>query len=89
MALASLLDDLLVVKKFLSTYPDLEQSYISVLPLARYLGSRGVGSTLADKRAEILDYADLHAELDEGTRSLTALLSRRKSIDRNCGELGL
>ena len=74
LALAFLLDDLPVVKRLLSTYPDLEQSYVSVLPLARYLASRGVGSTLADHRAEILDYADLHAELEEGTRSLTALL---------------
>lgn len=74
LALAFLLDDLLVVKRLLSAYPELEQSYVSVLPLARYLASRGVGSALADNRAEIFDYANLHAELDEGTRSLAALL---------------
>jgi glycosyl transferase family 29 (putative sialyltransferase) len=74
LALAFLLDDVSVVKRLLLSYPQLEQSYPSVLPLARHLASRGFGSTLADKRAEILAFAKLHAELDEGTSSLTALL---------------
>ena len=77
LALAFLLDDVSVVKRLLLAYPQLEQSYAFVLPLARHLASRGFGSTLADKRAEILAFAKLHAELDEGTSSLTALLGDR------------
>jgi hypothetical protein len=74
LALAFLLEDVSVVKRLLLAYPQLEQSYAFVLPLARHLASRGVGSTLAENRSEIFDYADLHAELEEGTLSLTALL---------------
>jgi hypothetical protein len=89
LALAFLLDDVSVVKRLLLSYPQLEQSYPSVLPLARHLASRSFGSTLADKRAEILAFAKLHAELDEGTSSLTALLGDRTRSIAIVGELSL
>ena len=45
------------------------------------LALRGASAALVDNRAEISDFARLHAELDEGTRSLTALLrDQRRSI---------
>ena len=74
LALAFLLDDLSVVKRLLSTYPNLEQSYLYVLPLASYLASTGLSSRVTEKRAGILELARLHTQLDEDGRSLTALL---------------
>ena len=74
LALALLLDDMSIVKKLLSDYPELEQSYACVLPLARYLASKAFSTTLADKRGEILGLAMLHTQLDEGSRSLLGLL---------------
>ncbi len=74
LALAFLLDDLSVVKRLLTDHPQLEHSYMSVLPLANYLASRGFSSTLADKRVEIIEFTRLYNELNEGTHSLTALL---------------
>ena len=74
MALAFLLDDLSVVKRLLSTYPNLERSYLHVLPLASYLASTGLSSRVAEKSEEIRELAKLHTELEEDGRSLTALL---------------
>ena len=74
LALAFLIGDPALVKRLLTSYPELEQSYDLVLPLAGYLASRGVSSALADDRARVLEFADLHAKLNEGSSSLMDLL---------------
>jgi hypothetical protein len=74
LALAFLLGDPSLVKRLLASYPELEQSYDAVLPLAGHLASHGVSSALADDRARILEFADLHAKLNEGSSSLMDLL---------------
>ena len=74
LALAFLLGDPSLVKRLLASYPELEQSYDAVLPLAGHLASHGVSSALADDRARILEFADLHAKLHEGSSFLMDLL---------------
>ena len=74
LALAFLLNDSSVVKRLLRSYPELEQSYDRVLPLAAYLTSSGVSPTLAPNRVRIAEFADLYTKLNEGTSSLMDLL---------------
>src|SRR5262249_31436569 len=85
LAFAFLLDDLPTVRRLLSDYRELERSYASVLPLARYLASSALGSTLSNKRGEIFDLATLHTHIEDVSQSLLALL---RDITRSVAIVG-
>ena len=81
LALAFLLNDSSMVRRLLTSYPELEQSYDRVLPLAAYLTSSGASSRLAPDRARISEFAELYAKLNDGTISLMDLLrDKNRSI---------
>ncbi len=77
LALAFLLNDMPVVKTMLSSYPDLEQSYESVLPLACYLRTGGVTSALSSEWPRVLERAGLHDQIEAGATSLIETLKDR------------
>jgi len=70
LALAFLLNDMSMVKKLLSSCPELETSYDCILPFAAHLNSSGVSSALSSDRARVSEFAELCEQLNDGVASL-------------------
>lgn len=70
LALSFLLNDMSMVKKLLSSCPELETSYDCVLPFAAHLTSRGVTSALSSDRARVSEFAELYEQLNDGVDCL-------------------
>jgi hypothetical protein len=83
LALAFLLNDMTVVKRLLSSNPELEKNYDCVLPLASFLLSTSIGSARFTERARIMEFAELYEQLNAGSASLMASIGdKTRSLAR-------
>jgi hypothetical protein len=76
LALAFQVEDGSTVRKLLCDWPELQASFLSVLPLATYLLAEGLGP--ASNRKLMLDYAELHAKLQQDSAALLKLIAEKR-----------